>query len=96
LDVSSIINKYILIGSRFRDAEIILKAAGVDLAPSPPRPADPADNAYDRFNIRGAFWVYGFFFGDDRCQIVIQPENTTALDNTKVKEASGVVYVDGL
>jgi len=95
LNVTATLTKYIPVGTSFKDAEIVLKAAGVDLAPTPPRPARADDPGYDRFGLMGGFSVYGSLSGDKTCAIRVEPQ-TPGDPNTTVKSVSAAVYIEGL
>lgn len=95
IDVSPTVVKYITIGTSFKDAEVILKAAGFDLAPSPPRPARSDNPYYDRYSIMGGTDLQNWGIGVAGFAADLTPDNPGAAD-AKVKEAHGIIYINTL
>jgi hypothetical protein len=95
IDITQTVLQYVPIGTTFKDAEIVLRAAKVDLAPTPPRPVQHDNPHYDRFSVRGGYTLQNWVVGNAKFVIVLQPDAAGSPD-AKVKKAFGAIVLTSL
>ena len=102
-DVSSIVKKYVPVGTSFANAETTLRSSGFDIDPLPPRepPENPSPLWSDEHKLKMRFAIFGTLvlaqqgFSRITVEITLLPEKSGADHNT-VKGVHAAIYYRGV
>jgi hypothetical protein len=96
-DVSSIVEKYVPVGTSFANAETTLRSSGFDIGPLPPRepPKNPEHELMMRFAIFGTLVLAQQGFSRITVEITLLPKILEADHNT-VKGVHAAIYYRGV
>jgi hypothetical protein len=102
-DVSSIVKKYVPVGTSFADAETTLRSSGFDIDPLPPRepPENPSPLWSDEHELKMRFAIFGTLvlaqqgFSRITVEITLLPEKS-GVDHNTVKGVHAAIYYRGV